>query len=133
MKRYLIILLSIIILSCQGKQKKAEESAEPTTSIEIENNNYSFGTIKELDSIEHSYVIKNIGKNPLVIKRIETTCGCTVPEWSKVPVKPNDKTTIKVVFTAKSGVVGKVQKSVIIQANTDSIFHFLNIGGEVIK
>lgn len=58
-----------------------------------------FGTINESDGrVTHSFTGENRGAKPVAILDVVTTCGCTVPEFSKQPILPGGKSTIKVTF-----------------------------------
>lgn len=58
-----------------------------------------FGTIEEADGhVSHIFTGENRGDKPVVILDVVTSCGCTVPEFSKQPIRPGEKTSIKVTF-----------------------------------
>lgn len=60
---------------------------------------WDFGTIAEADGkVTHTFMGENRGDKPVVILDVVTTCGCTVPEFSKQPVMPGTKTTVSVSF-----------------------------------
>lgn len=47
----------------------------------------------------------------------KVSCGCTIPEYPKKPLKPGDSSEIKVIFNSK-GKRGEQKKVVTIFANT---------------
>lgn len=60
---------------------------------------WDFGTISETDGrVSHTFTGENRSDKPVVILDVVTTCGCTVPEFTKRPIRPSEKTTIKVTF-----------------------------------
>jgi len=63
-----------------------------------------------------TFILKNAGDTPLLIKDIAASCGCTVPEWDKKPIKPGDKTEIKVKVTPDA--TGYFRKTVTVFCNT---------------
>lgn len=68
-------------------------------AITFENLNHNFGVIMEAEGIvEHTFTFTNTGSQPLIITGVTSTCGCTIPEWSKEPIMPMKKGTIKVTF-----------------------------------
>lgn len=78
-------------------------------------------TILELKNLEINktttakFSLKNIGPNPLVVNNVTTTCGCTVPNWSKQPVLPNKTTDIVVQVTPnKEGYFKKMLQYIVI-------------------
>ena len=54
--------------------------------------NYDFGNVDEGPDITHDFVFKNIGKGPLKITHVGTSCGCTaaVLEENGVSKSPTD-------------------------------------------
>ncbi|WP_298649899.1 DUF1573 domain-containing protein [uncultured Proteiniphilum sp.] len=56
------------------------------------------------------------GDIPLLIKDISVSCGCTVPEWDRKPIKPGEKTEIKVKVTPDG--TGYFRKTVTVFCNT---------------
>lgn len=40
--------------------------------------------------------MKNIGVNPLLIKDVDASCGCTVPKWTTKPILPNETADITI-------------------------------------
>jgi hypothetical protein len=54
------------------------------------------------------FVFKNEGKQPLMITNAKGSCGCTVPEWPKDPIRPGAKGVIKIKYdTARPGMISK--------------------------
>ncbi|MFQ3676025.1 MAG: DUF1573 domain-containing protein [Endomicrobiia bacterium] len=88
-----------------------------TTSIEFVKTHHNFGKIKAGEKLSYTYIFKNIGKNPLLLKNVVASCGCTVPHWDKHPISPGEKGKIEVIFDS-SGRKGKQHKSITVTANT---------------
>ncbi|MFQ7503196.1 MAG: DUF1573 domain-containing protein [Alistipes finegoldii] len=60
---------------------------------------WDFGTIRETDGrVSHTFTGENRSDKPVVILDVVTTCGCTVPQFTKRPIRPGEKTTVKVTF-----------------------------------
>lgn len=85
--------------------------------MSFEKQNYEFGEVMEGEIIEHTFKFKNTGKAPLVIQGARSTCGCTVPEWSKDPIQVGEEGEIFVRFDTKNKRARQV-KPVIITANS---------------
>ncbi len=101
-----------------------------TTNIKFEETTYAWGSVNEGDKMTHIFKFKNAGSNDLVISEAHGSCGCTVPEWPKEPIKPGKSGEIKVVFDSK-GKPGDQQKTVTLTANTDPASTILTIKGAV--
>lgn len=60
---------------------------------------WDFGDIPEAGGrVSHTFTGENLGDKPLVILDVVTTCGCTVPEFSRKPVVPGGRTQITVTY-----------------------------------
>jgi len=149
MKRQ-IFLLSVIMataFACSNNNKKAstdlvhnpltasdtslENAATQGPYMKFEQNIFDFGTATDGDLVEHNFVFKNEGKTDIIIANASASCGCTVPNYPKNPVKPGDTAHINVVFNTK-GKVGKSEKTITILANTIPAETHLSIKGEVL-
>jgi hypothetical protein len=93
--------------------------------IEIENSDFDFGDITQGDIVSHIFKFKNTGKISLVILDAHASCGCTVPEWTKTPIKSGESGEVKISFNSE-GKMGLQQKTVTLRTNTE-------IGSEIIK
>ena len=103
----------------------------PTTAMSFAETEFNFGKVKAGEKVQHEYVFKNTGKEPLVISNAKGSCGCTVPEWPKEPIAPGASGKIKVEFDSK-GKSGQQTKQVTITANTDPVQSIIYIKGDVI-
>ncbi|MEX2592977.1 MAG: DUF1573 domain-containing protein [Anditalea sp.] len=106
--------------------------ADPNSvgKLEFEEMEFDFGTINEGRVVEHQFNFTNTGQSPLVISNVQASCGCTSPDWTKVPVKPGDKGYVKVVFNS-AGKSGVQSPTVSIQANTSPSVTRLRLKGNV--
>jgi hypothetical protein len=87
------------------------------TMIEFDEMTHDFGTIDEDKTVEYNFTFTNTGKNPLTIERAFGSCGCTIPEWSKTAILPNQKGSLLVKFDPKDK-KGSQQKIITVIANT---------------
>ncbi len=85
----------------------------------FETTSHDFGTIKPGDVVSYNFVFTNTGEADLLIESAKGTCGCTVPEFPKDPIKPGEKGEMKVSFNS-AGKKGMQNKSVNIVTNTKS-------------
>ena len=96
--------------------------AGPATVMTFAEPTFDFGNIMDGDKVEHVFSFQNTGKEPLIISNAKGSCGCTVPQWPKDPIKPGDSGEIKVVYNSKNkGKIGgkNETKTVTITANTN--------------
>lgn len=83
----------------QGK-KDIEGEKTLRTEINIEEPLISLGRFNWKEERKATFKIENIGKNPLVINDITTSCGCTSVDYSKEPVRPGDSISLQVTYKA---------------------------------
>lgn len=62
---------------------------------------HDFGTIPEGPKAEFEFKFVNNGTEPIVIQKVNASCGCTTPSYSKEPVKPGEKGAIKAVYNTQ--------------------------------
>ena len=127
MRFLILVLLALIIISCNHSDKKAmpsanteaalKDSANYTTLQWIDSTNKNFGKISEGQKLEVSYVFKNTGTKPLIITRVQPSCGCTIAEQPTEPVLPGALGTIKASFNSE-GRTGPNHKTLYVYANT---------------
>lgn len=91
---------------------------------------HDFGTIQEGSGAEHVFEFVNNGKEPIIITNASASCGCTTPSYTKDPVLPGKKGTIKAVYNTQ-GRVAPFTKTITITSNAG--VKVLTIKGEVEK
>lgn len=52
---------------------------------------------------ECTFTFKNVGKGPIAVYRVLSSCGCTEPTWTQKPLKSGESGEIKVVFNNDQG------------------------------
>ncbi|MGL5888568.1 MAG: DUF1573 domain-containing protein [Bacteroidia bacterium] len=93
----------------------------PTAPVmTFEQTEFNFGTIRQGEVVTHEFRFRNTGKEPLIINSAQGSCGCTVPEYSKEPIKPGGSGTVKVTFNS-AGKLNVQDKTVTITYDTDKI------------
>jgi len=141
MKKFItlsILSLTLLMTSCKenASNKINRENLELAKERDIEikiggpklkfdKTENDFGVINEGDIVETVFKFTNSGKSELIITSAKGSCGCTVPEWPKEPIKPGEAGEIKVIFnsTRKPNLQ---QKQITLTTNTDE-------GREIIK
>lgn len=83
--------------------------------------NFEFGDIKQGESIEHEFEVKNNGKSDLIIRKVTASCGCTAVQPKKNVIAPGESTTLKVVFNSR-GKKGRQNKTVTVITNDPKNF-----------
>lgn len=117
--KWCIILVSALWLggiSAGGDELRAEVAqvvASPS-SLQFEESSFDFGNIREDGgTVAHTFRFRNAGTKPVVIVNAESTCGCTVPTFSRKPVMPSESGSIEVSFDPMNR-PGRVDKKITI-------------------
>jgi hypothetical protein len=121
------LLFTFSLAGCDPRTAAAEKDAKkpganteekgPLTEITFATLEHDFGTIKAGQKVAYTYKFKNVGKQPLKIADIKTSCGCTSKNHSKEPVPAGQEGFVTLEFDS-SGKKGEVQKSATVFANT---------------
>ncbi len=82
----------------------------------FEEQQHDFGDIYQGDKVEHVFAFQNAGNEPLIITNVQTTCGCTAPNWPRDPIAPGQSNEIKVVFNS-TGKMGRQHKVITVISN----------------
>ncbi len=98
--------------------------------LAFETKAHDFGKVIEGEKVSFDFHFKNVGRAPLIISDVQSSCGCTVPEWPRGIVKVGEGGYIRVVFDSK-GQKGEFSKHVVITANTYPNKTILKITGIV--
>jgi hypothetical protein len=116
------VLTATLLTSCGHTDRTAalqaamKDSAQYTT-IQWLDSTKNFGKIPEGEKLQVSFRFKNTGVTPLVIARVQPSCGCTVAEQPQEPIAPGGEGKITAVFNSE-GHPGINQKTLHVTANT---------------
>jgi hypothetical protein len=94
-----------------------EADAGAMPRIEFDRTEHDFGKVIQGEKVTYSFKFRNTGGNDLLISNISATCGCTVTEYPRTPIKPGEENYVKVTFES-SGKQGFQNKEVVVMANT---------------
>ncbi|WP_226390813.1 DUF1573 domain-containing protein [Penaeicola halotolerans] len=100
------------------------------TNITFDQSVYDFGTVPEGTVVKHTFTFTNTGDKDLIISNASASCGCTVPDWSKNPIKPGEKGEIKVEFNS-TGKPNQQSPIVTVTSNTAPAVNRLSVKGFV--
>ena len=114
-----ILVLFLISFSIQAQEFKFEKET------------IDYGAINKSANGERVFVFTNIGDAPIIIKNIQSSCGCTVPKKPEKPVMPGEKGEIKVSYDTKR--VGGFSKSITIFSNAKNPRKIIKIKGIINK
>jgi len=140
----ILFILTISFIGCKKNNNISSDIVNNPASIEnnkksasnaiikFETTEHDFGDIMEGEKVSYSFKFNNVGKNDLVITSVSTTCGCTVTDFPKDPLKPGESGTIEVTFNS-SGRSGKQVKVITVATNANPSMSQLTIKANVRK
>jgi len=123
----LLSIFTLLLVFTAFNAFKSDGNAE----FKFEKETYDFGKIPQGKPVTYEFKFTNVGTEPLIISKVESSCGCTVPKYTTTPVKPGESGSINVTFNAAQ--VAPFSKSVTIRSNAKTPLKSLYIKGEVVK
>lgn len=144
----LVVGLLIITTACKKEDIKTIPTIQPTNNANISNasksvpaygkypvmtfeqEEHDFGTIQQGDNETFDFAFKNTGEADLIITSAKGSCGCTVPDYPKTPIKAGESGKIHVWFTS-AGKQGETSKTVTIICNTKEENKILKIKANI--
>ena len=122
-------LILATILSVFGLFAFAAGGGE--ADIKFEKTSHNFGTFPESQKVTCTFKFTNTGDNLLVIHQAMASCGCTVPQYSKEPIKPGESGQITVTYNGAGKFPGHCRKSITIRTNAKQEIIRLYIEGDM--
>ena len=117
MKKLILSAALVLGLLVTGNLKAQQTVADPNApAMVFEHDTIDYGTIAHNAPGTRTFRFTNVGKEPLMIKDVHGSCGCTVPQsWPKEPVQPGQTGEIPVHYATDR--VGQFIKTVTITSN----------------
>lgn len=128
MKKLLLLsFLMVFGVFCAYAQNETKAA-----DIKFESTIHDFGEVPTSDPVvKCSFEFTNVGTAPLVINQAIASCGCTVPSYTKQPIKPGEKGKIEVTFNGTGRPADYFKKSIIVRSNAKDVR--LYIKGRLVK
>lgn len=98
--------------------------------ITFEKSEQDLGSISPDQKFQLDYNYSNTGTMPLVITKVDVSCGCIKPQWSSKPLMPGEKEKIKVFFDPKTK-KGTTRLSIYVNSNAKNKLEIIRINAVV--
>ncbi|WP_299526372.1 DUF1573 domain-containing protein [Winogradskyella sp.] len=98
--------------------------------IAFETEVIDYGTIEQNSNGTKIFAFANTGDAPLLITKVKTSCGCTVPSYSKDPILPGQSGELEIKYNTKK--LGAFTKTIIVMSNAEGGNKILKIKGNII-
>jgi hypothetical protein len=89
-----------------------------------------YGTVTQNSEGTRIFTFTNTGDAPLLITKVKTTCGCTVPSYSRAPIMPGDTGELNIRYDTKR--LGAFTKTVTVTSNAEGGNKILKIKGCIV-
>jgi hypothetical protein len=123
MKKLSTLLLLCIFAFHSNAQEK-------TAKIEFESTVIDYGTIEKGADGVRVFKFTNTGDAPLIVSKVKSSCGCTVPKKPEGPILPGESGEIQVKYDTNR--VNPIRKTITVTSNADTPTVALKIKGTVI-
>lgn len=111
---YIAILCTLYFVSPLTAQ--AQKKKYPV--IKFERTTIDLGTFSQDDAVRTcTFEFSNVGKSPLVINYVHTSCGCTDADYPKDPISPGGRGVITVTYDGSTKMPGRFKKAIQIFSN----------------
>ena len=90
-------------------------SQEVGPKIEFESLEINYGDISKGDNGIRVFKFTNIGSEPLIINKVYSSCGCTIPKKPSSPIGPGQGDEIQVKYDTNR--VGPIRKTITVLSN----------------
>lgn len=128
-------IITIMVLGFLTFTMNAQETEKPkdpnAPAFEFVTEVIDYGKIELNADGVRTFKFKNIGKSPLVITNVKSSCGCTVPKKPTEPIMPGESGEIEVKYATNRP--GGFSKTITVSSNADESLKTLQIKGIVSK
>lgn len=128
-----LLMVSAFSLTASEPQKTTVNVSvgqvdEKYAEIKFDTLTHDFGTFAEKDAIKScEFWFTNVGTAPLIIERVISSCGCTVPKYTESPVKPGERGCIKVTYNGKGKFYDTFRKMITVRYNSKDPKEVVNL------
>ncbi|PID91405.1 MAG: hypothetical protein CSA96_08560 [Bacteroidetes bacterium] len=127
--RFIPVLLIAVLLS--GCSTGSEENAiSKGIELYFEEPVHDYGELPKDGDGTWIFRCKNLGEEAIVINRVRSTCGCTVPQWPREPLEPGS--TGEIVVKYNTAQTGTFMKSLYVYSTAANTPVKLQIKGKVL-
>jgi len=127
-KRVNIVILLVLALSFYNAAPTKFDTKIAVIKFKTEVIDY--GTTEQYSDGTKLFTFANTGDAPLVITRVKTTCGCTVPSYSKAPILPGESGELSIKYDTKR--LGAFTKTITVMSNAEGGNKILKIKGNIL-
>ena len=107
----------------------AVSAQEKVAKIEFKTETLDYGEIERGSDGVRVFEFTNTGTAPLIISKVSSSCGCTIPKKPEDPILPGQSGEIQVKYDTNRP--GPIRKAITVISNADTPTKILKIKGTV--
>ncbi len=119
----------IAVVFFMGLMAFSLQAQEKTAKIQFKAETVDYGLIEKGSDGVRVFEFTNTGEVPLIISKVSSSCGCTIPKKPEEPILPGKTGEIQVKYDTNR--VGPIRKAITVISNADTPTKVLKIKGEV--
>ena len=108
-----LILMCAIVL---GFAFNASAQDNQKAEFKFNEEKHDFGKIPQGKPVTTDFVFTNIGEEPLILTEVKPTCGCTIADYTKTPVKKGIESGEAISATVRETLLVKMQSKTKLEA-----------------
>ena len=120
-------LVLVLFVGLLGFTLTAQDKA---AKIEFKSETIDYGVIEKGSDGVRVFEFTNTGDAPLIISKVSSSCGCTIPKKPEAPILPGATGEIQVKYDTNR--VNPIRKAITVISNAETPTVVLKIIGEVI-
>ncbi|WP_375239747.1 DUF1573 domain-containing protein [Aurantibacter sp.] len=125
----LMLLLALSITSFSFAQNP--DNAKALGVLTFKTNIIDYGIVEKGTDKLRVFTFTNTGKAPILITKVKTSCGCTVPNYPKKPILPGESASIDITYDTNR--MGQFKKTITVMSNAEEALKQLTIKGNVVE
>jgi len=116
--RIAIAVVALLAIGLLGTAAYVTATSGPGR-IELSASEFDFGAIPNTVPVSHEFQVRNVGRGPLEITGVSTSCGCTKAEVQSRHLSRGESTTLRVTFDpqAHDGALGQFLRIVYVRSS----------------
>jgi len=129
-KNAIKVFLFVSVFSVTTMQAQDLAMAKAVAMIDFKTEVIDYGTITQNSDGMRIFTFTNKGNAPLIISDVKTSCGCTVPTYSKEAILPGNEGQLKIKYDTKR--LGNFTKTITVISNAKKGRKTLKIKGNIV-
>jgi hypothetical protein len=116
--RLAVVVIALLAIGLLAATAYAKATSGPG-HIELSAGDFVFGEIPNTGPVSHEFQVRNVGRGPLEITGVSTSCACTTAEVQSRHLERGESTTLRVTFDPQvhDGELGQFLRMIYVRSN----------------